>query len=268
MNLKQALAKKLTKKELSLLKTSFDIVGSIAIIDIPEELEKKEKIIAEELLNLIKHVKTILKKTGIRYGKYRRQKLKFLIGERKKITTHKESNSRLKLNVETCYFSSRLSHDRLRIMNQVKPQEKILVMFSGIAPYQIVIARNTKVKEIIGVEFNPEAHKYALENLKLNKVENKIKLYCGDVKKIVPKLGKFDRILMPAPKNAENFLDVAKKASKKNTTIHFYCFATENELKKFKELIKQKFNCKILDCIKTNQHKPRSYRYRIDFKVL
>lgn len=270
--LKRALEKKLTKKELNLLKTSFDIVGNIAIIEIPDELEKKEKIIGNTLLKLLKNVKTVLKKVGYRYGNYRKQKLKLVAGENTKITIHHESNSRFKLNVETCYFSPRMSNERLRITKQVKPEERILVMFSGIAPYPIVIARNTKVKEIIGVELNPEAHKYALENVKLNKREDIIKLFKGDVKKIVPKLEKFNRILMPAPKNAGDFLNTALKAAKKDTIIHFYFFGTEKELKSYKDKIKQeclKANmiCRILNCVKVGQHKPRNYRWCIDFKI-
>ncbi len=272
-DLRQALREKLNKKELESLRSGFDVVGDIAIIEVPEELKKKEKIIASTVLELLKNVKTVLKKSGHRYGKYRRQKLVFLAGENKKVTIHKESNSRLKLNVETCYFSLRMGAERLRITKLVKPNERIMVMFSGIAPYPIVMARNTKLKEIIGVELNPEAHRYALENLKLNKVQDKIKLYQGDVEKIVPELGKFDRILMPAPQNADLFLSTALKASKKNTTIHFYCFSTIEELKNFKDKIKTackkvKRPCRILRAVKAGQHKPRSFRWCIDFKVL
>ncbi|MBI4919257.1 class I SAM-dependent methyltransferase family protein [archaeon] len=271
-DLRQALREKLNQKELESLRSGFDVVGDIAIIEVPEELEKKEKIIASTVLELLKNVKTVLKKSGHRYGKYRRQKLIFLAGENKKVTIHKESNSRIKLNVETCYFSLRMGSERLRITKLVKPDERVLVMFSGIAPYPIVIARNTKVREIISVELNPEAHKYALENVKLNKVQDRVKLFRGDVKKIVPKLGKFDRILMPAPQNADLFLSTALKASKKNTTIHFYFFSTIEELKKFKDKIKSackkaKKTCRILKTVKAGQHKPRSFRWCIDFKV-
>ena len=45
-----------------------------------------------------------------------------------------------------------------------------------------------------------EAHKYAIENVKLNKLEN-VKLYLGDVKQVLPRIRKsFDRVLMPCPR--------------------------------------------------------------------
>ena len=58
--------------------------------------------------------------------------------------------------------------------------------------------------------------------MKINKITN-AKLFCGDAAEIVPSLGlKFDRILMPLPKDAGLFLDVALSAAKPNAVIHFY----------------------------------------------
>ena len=132
--LKQILKSKLTKKQLSIIPNSFDIVGDIAIFsDFPEELKTKEKVIANTLLSLHKNLKIVVKKTKHFSGKYRLQKVKIIAGENRKITTHKENNIVVKLNIETCYFSQRLATERLRITNQIKPNESILVMFSGIA---------------------------------------------------------------------------------------------------------------------------------------
>ena len=73
----------------------------------------------------------------------------------------------------------------------------MLVMFSGCAPYPIVIAKNAKPAEIAAVELNPVAYDYAVENVKLNKANN-VTLFEGDVNEVVPILHKkFDRILMP-----------------------------------------------------------------------
>lgn len=179
---------KLTKKELALLPSSFDIIGDIIVLELKRELIRKERLIAEALLRVHKSIKTVAKKAGIHKGVYRTQRLKVLAGVNKKETVCKENNVKIKLDVEKVYFSPRLSSERKRIMKLVKPNESILVMFSGCGPYPLVLSKNTKAKEIYGVEINPMAHKYALENLKLNKLKN-IFLYCGDVKEILPKLG-------------------------------------------------------------------------------
>jgi tRNA (guanine37-N1)-methyltransferase len=272
--LKQALKNKLTKKELEHMPSSFDVVGSIAIIEIPPELKKKEKVIAETMIQLFKPVKTVVKKSGIHYGKYRRQRLEVIGGEKTKIAEYKESGVRIKVDLEKAYFSSRLGTERLRIAKLVKPKEKVLVMFSGVAPYPLVIAKNSKPEIIYAVEMNPVAHKFAEENVRLNKMKDKIKLYKGDVTEVVPALKeKFDRILMPMPKTSLTFLETAFKAAKKGTIIHFYAFGREEEFKDIKKKIleecrKHKKKCRIIRTVKAGHYAPGVYRVCVDFRLL
>ncbi|MBU1198822.1 MAG: class I SAM-dependent methyltransferase family protein [Nanoarchaeota archaeon] len=270
--LKTTLTKKLKKEDLEFLRRSMDVIGDIAILEIPRELEKKKKLIAQEVLNANKYIKTVLKK-GKHEGVFRTQKLEHLAGEKTKEAIYKENNVQLKLDVEKVYFSPRLSNDRKRIAKLINKGEEILVMFSGCAPYVCVIAKNTNAKNVCGVEINPTAHNYALQNVLLNKLNN-TGVFLGDVKSVVPKLAKkYDRILMPLPKNATEFLDVALNASKKGTIIHLYDFKREDELKESIEQIKQacakaKKKCKILDTVRCGQHAPRTFRYCIEFQIL
>lgn len=274
MNLKEALAKKLTKTELSRLKTSFDTVGNLAIVEIDEELEPKEKVIAETLIDMHKHITTVVKKVGIHSGELRLQKVKVLAGKKTKEAIHKESGCMIKLNVEKVYFSVRLGTERLRISQIIKPDEDVLVMFSGCAPYPCVLSKNSAAKNIVGVELNKDGYEYGLENIRLNKIKN-VELYQGDVKKVVPELKKkFDRILMPLPKSAEDFLDIALEAIKKNGTIHFYDFLHIDDIPKA-ALSKIRKACRIagkkyktISWNKCGSHAPRTYRICVDFKVL
>ena len=158
MKLRDLLREKLDEKEISALKTGFDTIGSIAIIEIPPELVKKERMIGEALMKIHNNVKTVAKKVGIHKGEFRLQKLKIIAGKKTKETEYKENNIRLLLNLEKVYFSPRLSTERKRVMEKVKPNESVLVMFSGCGPYVCVIAKNTKAKDVYGIEINPVAH--------------------------------------------------------------------------------------------------------------
>ncbi|MCK5282285.1 MAG: class I SAM-dependent methyltransferase family protein [Nanoarchaeota archaeon] len=272
-NLKQLLSKELTKKQLEALPTSFDLVGDILVFsDFPDELSKKEKIIGNKILGNFKHVKVICKKAKQYSGTFRTPTLRILAGERRKETTHKESGIRVKLNIEKVYFSARLGHERERINNLVKKAETVLVMFSGCGVYCINIARNTSAKEIYGVEINPAAHKYAIENIKLNKVDN-VDLFLGDVTAVLPTIKKkFDRVLMPLPKSAEDFLDIALPKVKKNGILHFYDFLHENNFgaseTKIKDACKRaERKYKILNFTKCGQFGPGKYRVCIDARI-
>ena len=112
---------------------------------------------------------------------------------------------------------------------------KILVMFAGIAPFPIVIAKKLKEKrkkaEIISNEINRKASKYSEENVKLNKMENYIKVIQGDSRKLPLKLKeKFDFIVMPRPNLKDTFLDIMRKFSKKSAEIYYYGFGEEEKV--------------------------------------
>ncbi len=273
-NLKYLLKETLAQKELELVPSSFDLVGDMLIFsEFPKELAKKENAIGEVILENYPHVKVILKKIKKYSGKFRTPKLKVIAGEKRKEAVCRENNVSLKLDVEKVYFSPRMSSERKRIAGLIKPNESVLVMFSGSGIYPLVIAKNTKCKEVYGIEINPIAHKYAIENVKKNKLENKIRLFFGDVKKIMPKLDKkFDRILMPLPKGAVIFLELASKQIKKKGTVHLYDFLHEGEFSKAEEKAKNtceklKKKCKILSTVKCGQYSPGFYRVCVDFEV-
>ncbi|MBD3259647.1 class I SAM-dependent methyltransferase family protein [Candidatus Woesearchaeota archaeon] len=269
--LADVLKNKLSKEELTFLPSAYDVVGEIAILEIKPEIKSKEKIIAQALLKLHKNIKTVVKKADSHAGEFRLQKHKHLAGKRQKTTIHKENGVRLKLDIDKVYFSVRLGTERMRIAQKVKKGENVLVMFSGCAPYPLVIAKNSKPGLVVGIEKNKDGHRFALENLKLNKDLTNVELILGDVKKIMPKLKrKFDRICMPLPMSAEDFLDSALKAAKKGTVIHFYDFLEEKDIpKKAIEKIKTHVKkAKILDVVKCGQFSPKTYRICVDFKIL
>jgi len=278
----ERLRKVLTKEELQHIPTSFDIIGDICMVRIKEELKKKEKQIGEALL-LVPGIKCIYTRDGKYEGEYRTQKLKWLAGGKRKETTHVESGVRLKLNVEKVYFSTRSSNERLRIANLVRKGERVLVMFSGCSPYELVIAKHSLAKRIVGIEKNPIAHQYGLENVSLNKAnekEKRIELFCGDVRHVVPifseEEARFDRIIMPLPKVAYEFLSNALDVARKGAIIHLYAF---DEWKGEKEMIKDwtlklkeqlgetKRRVKVKNIVKAGDYAPNVFRICLDLEV-
>lgn len=263
--------KKLTSKEINKIPRSFDVIGDILIFsEFPSELIKKERLVGNYLLSKLKNIKVVAIKTGIHKGIYRTRKIRIIAGEERKETIYKENNVRLMLDVEKCYFSPRLSNERLRITKQIKKNEKVLVMFSGVSAYPVVISKNSKAKKIYGVEINKIAHKYALENLALNKVDN-VNLILGDVRKVVPKLKiKFDRIIMPLPKGAYNFLDLVKLKIKKSGILHYYDFLKEEEIPQIglERLKKAIPRLKVKKYTKCGHLGPGKFRVCFDVKVM
>jgi len=208
--------------------SSYDVIGSkekaVAIVEISDKFKGKEKKIAEEILKRHKNVKSVLKKLSSRKGIFRTREYELLLGDKNTEVIHIEHGYRLKLDPRKVYFSSREGTERQRSANEVKSGEIILVMFSGIASFPIAIARKQpKVGKIVAVEINQEANKYALENVRINKVSHKIIPINGDVKIVVPNLDTyFDRIIMPLPLEAYKFLELAVKYLKAKGIIDLY----------------------------------------------
>jgi len=273
VKLKKLLEAYLSIEKIKLVPSSFDVVGSIAIVEFPEKLKKDKKIIAKAMLDVHKNIKTVLEKVSERKGKLRLRQHKFLAGQQNTETLHKEYGCVFKVNPTKVYFSPRELTERQRIAEQVKPKERILVMFSGINPYGIIIAKKHPVAEVVGVELNKTAVNYANENVRLNRLKN-VKNYCGDVRKICPKLGKFKRIIMPLPLGAEDFLDVAFRCIKRNGVIHFYNWGEEDNLfsnaKKIARLKAKeaKKKIKIVNAKKVLPYSPRKWKVCLDIKVL
>ncbi|MBI2133227.1 class I SAM-dependent methyltransferase family protein [Candidatus Woesearchaeota archaeon] len=251
---------------------SFDVVGSIAIIEVPRGSGRKEKAVAEGILSMHSNIRTVVKKVGAHEGAFRIQKSKFIAGEKTKETVHRESGVLLKLDINRVYFSPRLSGERLRIASLVKRGERVLVMFSGCGPYPLVISRNSLAKEVVGIELNRKAHEYAEFNVKLNKLKNII-LLNGDVRTEVKRLkGKFDRVVMPLPKGGELYLKESFSRVKKGGTIHFYVFLQEERIPEGGlELVSQELKpgkFRISRVVKCGQVAPRCYRVCFDIKIL
>jgi len=272
MNLKEGLQTLL--KEGESMPTGFDVVGDIAILEIPQELAYKEKKIGQLLLSIFPNIKVVVKKFGIHGGKFRLQKYRILAGARRKTTIHKESGILLKLHIEKTYFSVRSGTERLRVAALVKEGERVLVMFAGVAPFPLVIARHSKAGRVVGVELNNEAHKFGLENVRINKLEKRVELLGGDVRKILPGMHeKFDRIIMPLPKDAELFLADALKVARKGTMIHIYYFGREDEIPAIGERIvataKQAGRVmQVSGVVRAGNFAPRVYRLCFDCEVL
>ena len=222
--LKDALNGVISQEEVTQLYGGFDIVGDIAVIKIPDSLLSKKKMIADALMKHVKSVKTVLMQTTPVSGKYRTRSLEVIGGEQRTETVSKEHGCVFKIDLAQAYFSPRLSTERLRIAELVKPGETVTNLFAGVGTFSIVIAKKVPETKGYSIDANPAAHELALENIRLNKVGDRVTAMLGDAREVVEQVkGEADRVLMPLPEEAADFLDVAVKALKRPSgVIHYY----------------------------------------------
>jgi tRNA (guanine37-N1)-methyltransferase len=233
-HLREILSKLLSPEDLTQVYNSYDIVGDIAIIRLTKTSQRHSQAIAEAILTVHKNVKTVLAQTSPVCGDFRLRKLEFMAGENKTSTIHRESKCLFSVDVKECYFSPRLSYERMRIAKQVKDGEVIVNMFAGVGCFSIIVAKHSKAEKVYSIDFNPVAIRNMQENIRLNRAYEKVVPLLGDAKDIIEKrLSRLaDRVLMPLPEKAFEYLPYASLTLKKlGGWIHYYDFehASKNE---------------------------------------
>mgnify|MGYP002395613479 CR=1 FL=1 len=277
-DLRTALKQKLPIDLLRFIPRAFDVIGSkekaVAIMELPEELRNHEKTIAETLMGVHKNVKTVLAKTSERYGTYRVREMRLIAGEEDTEVIHREAGCLFKLNPMKVYFSLREATERTRIAEKVKPRESVLVMFSGVGPFPIVIAKRQPTAQTVAVEINPDAHSYCVQNIFLNKLYGRVRPLLGDVREVCPRFGEtFDRVLMPLPKDAADYLDTAIPCLREEGILHFYHWAHERDLfSETEDLIRTAArrmgrHTEFLDRVRVLPYGPRTWKVRVDARV-
>jgi tRNA (guanine37-N1)-methyltransferase len=214
------------------LPKALDVIGDIAVVEIPPELENHKKLLGAAILEAHKNLRTVLAKVGAISGDYRLRDFEVIAGEPRTNTVHQEFGCSYLVDVAKAYFSPRLSHEHQRVASLVQQGETVVDLFAGVGPFAVLIAKNHKDVKVYAVDLNPDAVELLRTNIRFNRVENRVFPIIGDARLVVDaKLtGVADRAIMNLPEKAIEFVDVACKALKpEGGLVHFYGFMHEPE---------------------------------------
>ncbi|HEV8388050.1 MAG TPA: class I SAM-dependent methyltransferase family protein [Nitrososphaera sp.] len=222
--LKEVLESVLSPEETSQVYSAFDQIGSIVIIKIPDALISKKGLIAQAILDNIKTAKSVFAQVSAVQGDFRVRDLEYLAGENNTMTEYKEHGCRFKVDVAKAYFSPRLSTERKRIAEMVQDNEIIVNMFAGVGTYSILIAKANNTCKIYSIDSNSAAAESCAINAKLNKVQDRVESIYGDAANVIKDrlAGRADRVLMPLPERAKEFVNDAVLALKPGGGIVHY----------------------------------------------
>ncbi|ADI75048.1 protein of unknown function Met10 [Methanohalobium evestigatum Z-7303] len=266
MNLRNQLENKVPEHLLGNVPKRFDIIGDIAVVSIPYELDTYKFDIARAITAVHRNVKTILNKTNKVDGYKRTSDFKILFGN-ETITTHREHGFSYKFDVGKVFFNNRLSYERQRLIAKINPYEKILIPFCGVGPFAIPAAFYGF--KAVAIEKNPEAFKWLQENVCLNKVKDSITLIQKDVTDISTFLNSydFDRVIVPTPYGMDNILLYIAEFVKSKGFIHFYTFKPESEIPDFIDSAKT-LGLETVYYRRCGNVAPGIIRWGIDFKKM
>jgi len=224
---KEKLKAFLPEAEVERFRSSLEIVGDLAIIKLPPELESWGSRIAEAILQTHRNVRAVYQQITPVQGDFRLRGFRLLAGEGGTETIHREHGCLFKTDIAETYFSPRLQYERLRVARLVQPGEVVVNMFAGVGCFSLVIARHARPSKVYSIDLNPKAYHYMRENILLNKLAGIVEPILGDAKSVILERlrGKADRVLMPLPEKAREYLPYALEALKPaGGWLHYYEF--------------------------------------------
>ena len=190
------MAERLPGAPLHLLPRRARLLGGVAFLRIPSELDGFEEEIGRLALEFY-HVRSVYRVYGVK-GVERRPMLKHLAGERVREVVHREYGCAFKLDVTRLMLCLGNSFERLRVAALTGEGEVVIDMFAGVGQFAIPIAVLSNPSRIYAIELNPEAYRYLVENVELNRVGEVVEPILGDCREVVEERlrGVADRVVM------------------------------------------------------------------------
>jgi tRNA (guanine37-N1)-methyltransferase len=228
MGLHDQLAGQLPAEVLPYVSDHFEVIGDVAVLKIPAELEPYRHTVAEAVVSRRKNIVTVLSKTEKIAGDSRTARYEVLLGTLTD-TLHRESGFSYRINVGSSFFSARMANERKRVTGLVNPGENVYVPFAGVGPFAIPAA--AKGAAVWAIEKNPDAFRWLRENVALNQVRKNCRILEGDAldTSLLPDVP-FDRIIIPAPYGMNAALDILLPLLSYGGTAHFYTFSTKEQV--------------------------------------
>jgi len=224
---------------------SFDIVGDIAVIEIPPELTAYQVIIGQAVLSAHKNIKSVHTKASAISGVYRIRDLSHIAGENRTQTVYNEYGCQYHVDLAKAYFSPRLSQEHHRVATLVNNNkaEVVVDLFAGVGPFAIPIGKLCPNVKVYALDINPDAVELLKVNVQINKVENRVYPLLGDARESAKGtlFGVADRVIMNLPETAIDFVDAACQTLKSTGgLVHFYGFVRKPDTI---EDLKTRFTC-------------------------
>lgn len=194
------------------------ILGDTIIVRIHHDLSEYKRMIGNALLSLYPRCRCVLADQGVR-GQFRepcREAIAGTPGE----TIHRENGVLFKLDPMRIMFSHGNVKERMRMASLGK-DEHVVDMFAGIGYFSLPMAVHSRPSRITAIEINPAAHRYLVENIRLNRVEDIVEPLLGDCAVLAPK-GEADRVIMGMVGITERYLRKGIETLRRGGILHYH----------------------------------------------
>jgi tRNA wybutosine-synthesizing protein 2 len=267
--LNKILSGSITPEEAEAIPRSWQIIGEVILVHVPEALQARKKLLGDALLQLYPRCKTVVETKRIT-GDYREPVVEVISGNGTE-TMHKENYVVYKLDVARIMFSQGNFYERRR-MGTKGNGEHVVDMFAGIGYFTLQMAVHSRPKKITAIEINPVSYGYLCENIGLNHVEDIVEPVLGDCRENVPD-GTADRVIMGYVGTTHEFLSYGIKALKPGGILHYHETTPEKlvfdrPIEYIKdEAARQGRKIEVLETIKVKKYSPGVWHVVVDAMI-
>lgn len=227
--------------------SAFSRIGHIAHLNLREHQLPFRHLIGQVMIDKNPGITSAVNKISNIDSTYRNFQMEVLSGEENMLTKVRENNYSYEFDFSKVYWNPRLSTEHSRVTDLLNPGDVLFDVFAGVGPFAIPAAKKNCI--VFANDLNPESHKWLLHNCKLNKVDQKVKVFNLDGKdflqgpvreELMQRLGLSEEakpsvhIVMNLPAKAVEFLSVFKSlldgqpCSSVLPTVHCYCFSKDS----------------------------------------
>lgn len=185
---------------------AFDQLGDLLIVKVPPALWDRRDEIGEALLEFQPAARAVYHDAGVT-GEFRTRDLTRIAGEGATLTTVRENGVTLFVDVAAAYFSPRLSTERARVCEMIKPGQRLVDLFGGVAPMAVQAA--LRGADVDCVDLNPAACELARRNIESLDLADRVRVHEGDARYLAPALAPAEHVVMNLPHAAKHFIDAA-----------------------------------------------------------
>ncbi|MEL9929555.1 MAG: methyltransferase domain-containing protein [Sulfolobales archaeon] len=237
----------------SRLPRSFDLVGDIALIKLPEDLIPYGPQVSEAIMKIHRNVRSVYARRRVS-GVFRIHELIHIGGVDISETVYTENGVRFYVDVKKMFVNPRMATERLRIAGIIDEGSSVLDLFSGYGGFSLNIAR-LKNAYVVAVDLNSHAMEALKRSIGMNKLKGVVDPICGEALTIMKGLREdfFDVIILDNPTEVLKYVDAGMRLLKRGGRAFIYTLSEDESIlrKRLSEL-----EIDVIECFSVREYSP------------
>ena len=191
---RRRLAGTMTPAQIGRIPDGYQRLGSVLLVKLPESLRPSFGEIASAYREEL-GVDTVLRRRGPIGGEFRLPDVETLLGGSTE-TEVRENGIVYRFDAARVMFAAGNRAERERVGRLVRPGEAVADLFAGIGYFTLPAAVHGRAGRVVACEANPVSFSYLQENVRTNRVGDRVTPVLGPNEAADLPLGAFDRVLL------------------------------------------------------------------------